>query len=382
MILPGNAVMQPFSFSVYNKDLTQVILTSDGIGRDFRNPVVSFYSWMRGLRLPSVGEYAHPLYICHRSSVYADLVGGTNAQQIGEVLARVFCCFTQGVVLGWQTITPNVRIHSGVHEEFRHELLLDEHTTTTPLGQIVDALEVDDAFIRGHARTDVLKFALDMYTRYGSLHSWSEEEFVASGYSKFPYDQQLLRGVIGDLRMEHMFGGVTTLAKNALCPDVDRNDLADEIRLSLAAHLKKLSAYGSQQEYCDAECWPADSEEGGPFQVQILDKSVQIQGNVVASAVGDRNRLSINSITVYEQRLQNSDLGSQVKKALIASMNELKKLSLKPTEAEDVVDDLGKITDELESRTPQPGRLKRLWGHISEIAPTVASILKSIDLLS
>ena len=62
---------------------------------------------------------------------------------------------------------------------------------------------------------------------------------------------------------------------------------------------------------------------------------------------------------------------------LVEARKALESGNLTGADKDDAADDLGKLTDEIKRPEPQPGRIKRLFESIKQLAPDVASILSS-----
>jgi hypothetical protein len=96
-----------------------------------------------------------------------------------------------------------------------------------------------------------------------------------------------------------------------------------------------------------------------------MDNRTQIGGDAIGSAFGS-GTVNAHDITVYKNAVDSSArLDNDIKQKL-----------------KDVVDDLNKLTAELEKPQNDASRVQRYWNHIKEIAPPAASILASAASLA
>ena len=72
-----------------------------------------------------------------------------------------------------------------------------------------------------------------------------------------------------------------------------------------------------------------------------------------------------------------ANLDNDIKQKLKEAREAIENADLSDADKEDVVDELNKLTAELEKPKQDDGRVQRYWNRIKEIAPTVASILSS-----
>jgi len=109
-----------------------------------------------------------------------------------------------------------------------------------------------------------------------------------------------------------------------------------------------------------------------------MDSEVTIGGNVIGSAVGSGSTVNARDITAFINTVdQTTDLKPELKRVLVEARKALESSSLAGADKDDAADDLGKLTDEIQRPEPQPGRIKRLFDGIKQLAPDVASILSS-----
>jgi hypothetical protein len=100
--------------------------------------------------------------------------------------------------------------------------------------------------------------------------------------------------------------------------------------------------------------------------------------DVVGSNVGDNNTLQARDINAFINAVDQADgLDPEVRRVLVTARKALESGDLTGTDKDDAADDLGKLTDEITKPEPQPGRVKRLFDGIKQLAPDVASILSS-----
>ena len=109
-----------------------------------------------------------------------------------------------------------------------------------------------------------------------------------------------------------------------------------------------------------------------------MGDKISIGGNVSGSAIGTGASAVVGDITAFQSMVDNSTrLTPDLKTKLKEAREVVEKSSLGESDKKDVLDDLGKLTDELEKPAPEPGRVARFFSRIKEIAPTVASVLSS-----
>ena len=114
--------------------------------------------------------------------------------------------------------------------------------------------------------------------------------------------------------------------------------------------------------------------EGDPH----MGDKISIGGNVSGSAIGTGASAVVRDIVAFQNMVDNSTrLTPDLKGTLKEARELVEKSLLGEDDKKDLLDDLGKLTDEMEKSTPEPGRVQRFFGRIKEIAPTVASILSS-----
>ncbi|MHC4620113.1 MAG: pentapeptide repeat-containing protein [Planctomycetota bacterium] len=114
--------------------------------------------------------------------------------------------------------------------------------------------------------------------------------------------------------------------------------------------------------------------------VQITN--IKAGGNLVG-AFGRGASFTARDITVYKQTIENSQvLDSGLKEKLIEAREAVEKLKLPQAEKEDVADQLGNLTTEMQKGKPKARLVARFWNRIKEIAPTVAAILQTAETIA
>jgi hypothetical protein len=109
-----------------------------------------------------------------------------------------------------------------------------------------------------------------------------------------------------------------------------------------------------------------------------MDSEVTIGDNVVGSAVGSGSTVNARDINAFINAVDQADgLDPELRRVLVAAREALESGDLTGTDKDDAADDLDQLTDEIKQPEPQPGRVKRLFDGIKQLAPDVASILSS-----
>lgn len=119
--------------------------------------------------------------------------------------------------------------------------------------------------------------------------------------------------------------------------------------------------------------------ESNLFIGRSLDMSnrSEVHGDAIGSSVGS-GTLNVHDITVYRNAINNSaTLENDTKEKLIEARTAIEELEISEEERQEVVDELSKITAELQKPHRDPERVQRFWERIKENAPTVASILSA-----
>ena len=113
-----------------------------------------------------------------------------------------------------------------------------------------------------------------------------------------------------------------------------------------------------------------------------MKSKTEVHGDVVGSAIGEGATVIARDINVYKEYISRSHLDVALKVKLLQARAEVDALQLPQGDKEDVTDELGKLTEEVEKEVPDANRIRRLWRHIEEVAPTVAAVLQSAASLA
>jgi hypothetical protein len=106
---------------------------------------------------------------------------------------------------------------------------------------------------------------------------------------------------------------------------------------------------------------------GGPL--------IHVGGNVVGSAIGAGNTVTARDITVSIGGGDQAD--PELGRVLAEARRALQSGPLTGADKDDAADDLGKLAEEVSKPQPQPGRVRRLFESLKQLAPDVAAILAS-----
>jgi uncharacterized protein YjbI with pentapeptide repeats len=108
-----------------------------------------------------------------------------------------------------------------------------------------------------------------------------------------------------------------------------------------------------------------------------VGNQTEIRGDAIGSAFGS-GTVNARDITVYKNAIDSSTgLDSDVKTKFKEAREAIENADLSDDDKADMVEQLNKLTAELEKPEQDDGRVQRFWSRIKEIAPTVASILSS-----
>jgi hypothetical protein len=103
---------------------------------------------------------------------------------------------------------------------------------------------------------------------------------------------------------------------------------------------------------------------------------------VIGSAF-DSGTVNARDITLYKNVVDSSTrLDNNVKQKLQEAREAVENAELSDADKADVIDDLNKLTAELDKPEQDDGRVQRYWNRIKEVAPTVAQILASAASLA
>jgi hypothetical protein len=102
----------------------------------------------------------------------------------------------------------------------------------------------------------------------------------------------------------------------------------------------------------------------------------EVKGDAIGSALGRGARVKAGDITVYKQAVdQSSGLDDELKAVLKQSREAIDAAGLSEPDKADAIDDLGKLTSELEKPERDPGLVRRYWNRIKDVAPPIAALL-------
>lgn len=108
------------------------------------------------------------------------------------------------------------------------------------------------------------------------------------------------------------------------------------------------------------------------------DKTHISHSSIFGSAIGSSAELNAHNISIFQNMVNNSsNIDSDMKEKINLACTEIEKLSIPQEDKCDAIENIEKLTKELDKLEPDPGRVKRFLNHIKEIAPTVSSILMS-----
>ena len=110
---------------------------------------------------------------------------------------------------------------------------------------------------------------------------------------------------------------------------------------------------------------------------------IVIGGSVIGSAIGSLARVHAENIGIYSRRIENNSVTEDdAAESLRRALRKTKELDLTDDDRVDLLHALSRLTDELEKPDRDPGRLRRYWKHIKEIAPPVSAILSAAQSLA
>ena len=107
------------------------------------------------------------------------------------------------------------------------------------------------------------------------------------------------------------------------------------------------------------------------------DKS-HIEGDAIGSAIGSGATINARDITVYKQKVDAAErLESDVKEKLKQARDAIEAERLSDADRADLLDDLGRLTAELQAPNKSKSRIERFLNRIKEISSTTADIISS-----
>jgi hypothetical protein len=107
-----------------------------------------------------------------------------------------------------------------------------------------------------------------------------------------------------------------------------------------------------------------------------------VGGDNIAGNVGGSSVVNARDIQVFKQRLESAHLDQAIRDALIGAREYAEKMDLSRADKVDVVDDLGRLTKELEQPEPDGGRVRTIVKRIAVVAPAVSAILQSAKIIA
>ena len=106
-----------------------------------------------------------------------------------------------------------------------------------------------------------------------------------------------------------------------------------------------------------------------------------VHGDNIGGAVGQGNNVTATNFMVYKTSVEESKLPPDLKEFLIKAREALEMLTLEPPDKEEVAESLVKLKDELEQPQKDEGRINRYIKRITEVAPSIVTILGSAQSL-
>jgi hypothetical protein len=115
----------------------------------------------------------------------------------------------------------------------------------------------------------------------------------------------------------------------------------------------------------------------------VMGDKQHIGGDVIGSAVGSGASVTARDITVYKERIDRSpSLAEDVKAKLKEAREAVEKAGLSESDKADLLDDLGKLTGELEKPGRDASRVQRFLNRIMEVSSSVGEIISSAASIS
>jgi hypothetical protein len=120
--------------------------------------------------------------------------------------------------------------------------------------------------------------------------------------------------------------------------------------------------------------------------VAVKGKKVMLGNNVggdsIGSNVGGSGVVNARDIIVYKHHLQSTSLEQPLQAILLKAREQAETMALSRADVNDVADDLGSLTLELEKPEHDGGRIRNILKRIGVIAPPVLSILQSAKIIA
>jgi internalin A len=113
--------------------------------------------------------------------------------------------------------------------------------------------------------------------------------------------------------------------------------------------------------------------------------TVTSQGPMVGVAVGEKNRVEVGDVTVYEQNLRQSQhaVPPELLTALVEALKGIQESGLPEAVKKEAVADHAKLTEELKKPEPhqEPALLKKFWAGLWAVADKVPAVVKLYEAL-
>lgn len=110
----------------------------------------------------------------------------------------------------------------------------------------------------------------------------------------------------------------------------------------------------------------------------VMGDKTHVGRDVIGGAVGRGARVEVRDITVYNQAVDGSlNLDDDAKEKLKQAREAIERADLSEDDRTDILDDLGKLTEELQKPEKDTSRLKRFLARIKDISATTATIITS-----
>ena len=115
---------------------------------------------------------------------------------------------------------------------------------------------------------------------------------------------------------------------------------------------------------------------------KTMGDKIRIEGPVQNSAVGSSAKFKARDVNAYIGEVDRSSIDEEIKVVLKQARQAVEAADLPPGDKEDLEDDLGKLSAEMEKPEKDAGRVQKIWNRIKEIAPPIAAILSASASLS
>ena len=113
-----------------------------------------------------------------------------------------------------------------------------------------------------------------------------------------------------------------------------------------------------------------------------MGNKTEVYGDAIGSAF-DSGTVNTRDIIVYKNAVDGSPrLDNDIKQKLKEAREAIENANLSDADKRDVIDDLNKLTAELQKPGKDESRVQRYWNNIKAVAPTVAAILSTAASLA